>query len=296
MLDRGYAVFGGTIDQATGPAVLTASQRAAVQWLPMDTGSDDAVARALDASSPDYVVHLAAMAFPQDAAAAPTKAFDVNAFGVFRLLHRLAAVGARGTRVLVVGSAEQYGSHEAGEYPLLESAAQVPATVYAASKAAQELMALQMARAEGMQVVCTRSFNHSGFGHGPQYLLPALVERGQGLRTSGGAMRLGNTTPVRDYLHVADVTAAYEALLDRGQAGEVYNVSSGKGNSVREIAERVLKRLGITAEISSDPALVRAHDWPMNVGNSAKLRAATGWVPQHTLDDIIDDLIHAKAR
>jgi GDP-4-dehydro-6-deoxy-D-mannose reductase len=127
-------------------------------------------------------------------------------------------------------------------------------------------------------------------------LFPALVERAKALPPKGGAYTLGNGTPVRDYLHVKDVVAAYAALLERGGTAEAYNVSSGSGISVRAIAERVLKHTGRTAEIASDPALVRPVDVPILIGDNAKLRAATGWSPRYTVDDIIDDLIHATTR
>ena len=295
-LEQGDVVFAGTVDQATGPRVLPDEQRRAVTWLALDSTSDEQVARAIDQSTPDLVVHLAAMAFAPDANQSPARAFEVNALGAMRLLSRLGRAGGKAVRVLVVGSAEQYGANSAAITPVPETVALAPLTVYAASKATQELIALQTARSTGLHVVCTRSFNHSGFGHGPQYLFPALVERARALPPQGGVMRMGNGTPVRDYLHVRDVVAAYAALLEKGKAAEVYNVSSGVGVTVDEIAARVLKRLGRTASISTDPALTRPVDVPILVGDSGKLRTTTGWSPRNTVDDIIDDLIHAATR
>jgi len=296
LLERGDVVHAGTFGQATGPSVLSDVERAQVTWLMLDSGSDSDIGRALDRSAPDAVVHLAGIAFAPDATAAPAKAFEVNALGALRVLHALTASGAKSVRVLIVGSAEQYGPHPAHEQPLGEPSTQAPVTVYAASKAAQEVIALQMARSTGLGVVCTRSFNHSGFGQSAQFLLPSLVSRAKTLAPRGGVLRLGNEAPVRDYLHVADVAAAYDALLERGQSGEAYNVSSGDGVTVRDVADRVLKQLGVVAEVSGDAALMRPVDVPVLVGDNSKLRAATGWAPRHTLDDIIEDLIHAKTR
>src|SRR5207249_4082271 len=81
------------------------------------------------------------------------------------------------------------------------------------------------------------------------------------------------------------------ALAERGAAGEVYNVASGIGTSVGELARRVLARAGLQAAVESDPALVRAADVPALVGDATKLRTATGWVPRRSLDDLLDDLI-----
>jgi GDP-4-dehydro-6-deoxy-D-mannose reductase len=219
--------------------------------------------------------------------------------GTVRLLSEVRARRRAGTLdpvILIVGSGEQYGRHEPAELPLRETAEQRPLTVYAASKAAQEVAALQACRSDGARVAATRSFNHSGPGQLERFLLPALVRRGLQARRDGAALRAGNLDPVRDFLHVADVVSAYAALAERGGVGEVYNVSSGRGRSVREVAEAVLRRLGVEAAVESDPALARPVDLPALVGDPGKLRAATGWAPARGLEDIIDDLIHATTQ
>jgi GDP-4-dehydro-6-deoxy-D-mannose reductase len=178
--------------------------------------------------------------------------------------------------------------------PLVEDALQSPVDVYGASKTAQEVVARQFFRSEGLRVICTRSFNHSGPGHAAHFLLPALVRRVLALRGQSGAeLRLGNQDSVRDYLHVADVVDAYLLLVERGVPGDVYNVCSGEGVSVRALAADVLLRAGVTADITTDAALVRGVDVPALVGSPSKLRQATGWRQTRTRTDIIDDLIHA---
>jgi len=180
--------------------------------------------------------------------------------------------------------------------PLDEDAEQRPLTLYASSKAAQELAALQICRGEGVRIVCTRSFNHSGAGQAASFVLPALVARALALPKAGGRLTIGNGDTVRDFLHVEDVVNAYLALVETGTPGEVYNVCSGEGVSIRALADAVLQRIGVPADISSDPALTRPVDVPVQIGNNAKLRRTTGWTPRRTREDIIDDLIHAATR
>lgn len=295
LFQQGWAVFAGTIDGPPGGALLSEKEKNAVCWTPLDVQSDDSVRKAVEMSRPDRVVHLAGIAYPPEANADPARTHDINALGAVRLLKALAPAGAA-VRALIVGSAEQYGAHPAEDYPLKETAKLNPMTPYAQSKTSQEILALECSRETGVPVVLTRSFNHSGVGHANSYLLPSLVSRARDLPATGGTLRMGNGAPVRDFLHVADVIDAYERLLERGEAGEVYNVSSAKGTSVRELAGRVLKRLGVSAEIVEDPALVRPSDMPILVGDNTKLRRTTGWAPQRTIDDIIDDLIHAASR
>ncbi len=296
MLERGWTVTAGGVGPAPTADVLSDHERASVHWLPLDVTRQEDVAAAVDEAAADMVLHLAAVSHVPDALRNPGYAYEVNAVGTVRLLaevrrHRLA--GSGDPVVLVVGSAEQYGRHEVDAMPIREDAEQRPLTLYAASKVAQEVAALQAYRSDGTRVVCTRSFSHSGIGHGAHFLLPSLVSRALALPPSGGTLEIGNGDTVRDFLHVADVVDAYLSLTAHGAPGEVYNVCSGIGVSVLALAAAVLQRVGVDAEIRSADSLVRSIDVPRQVGNNSKLRRATGWAPRRTRDDIIDDLIHA---
>ncbi len=144
--------------------------------------------------------------------------------------------------------------------------------------------------------MATRSFNHCGPGHASVFLLPALVQRALGCRGRGeDRIAVGNLASVRDYLHVADVVAAYRALVAHGEAGEAYNVCSGEGVSVADLAREVLEEAGVSARVESDAALQRSVDVPYLVGDNAKLRARTGWAPQRSRRDIIRDHLHAAS-
>ena len=299
MLERGWAVTAGGVGDRPDAGVLDADQERAVRWRAMDVTRQDEVATVVDDAQPDVVLHLAAISHVPDALRNPGYAYDVNVVGTVRLLAELRRHRAAGTAdpvVLVIGSAEQYGRHELNAMPLHEEAEQRPLTLYAASKAAQEVAALQAFRSDGLRVVCTRSFSHSGVGHGASFLLPSLVRRALALPASGGTLTIGNGDTVRDFLHVRDVVEAYLALVEHGSTGEAYNVSSGEGTSVRALAHAVLQRAGVQADVTTDPAFARPVDVPVQVGSNSKLRRATGWAPRRGRNDIIDDLIHAATR
>jgi GDP-4-dehydro-6-deoxy-D-mannose reductase len=299
MLDRGWSVTAAGLGVAAEGGPLDPDRQAAVKWEELDVTKQRQVGVVIERAAPDAILHLAAISHVPDAMRNPGRAYEVNTVGTVRLLAEVARLrrgGASDPSVLVVGSSEQYGRHETSDLPLGETAEQRPLTLYAASKAAQEIAALQAHRSEGLRVLCTRSFNHSGAGQPESFLLPSLIARALALRTGGGRMTIGNGDVVRDFLHVSDVVDAYLRLLELGVAGEVYNVCSGEGVTVRALAESVLQRVGVPAEISTDPALFRPVDVPAQIGSNAKLRRATGWTPRHTRDDIIDDLIHAATR
>lgn len=297
LLARGDAVdLSGLGDTFSGPPVLTVDERRSVRWVTADVRDADEVDLVVKQSRPDVIFHLAGVSFPPDAEHSPTAAYDINALGAVRLLtavRRGKLAGELDPTVVIVGSGMQYGLHDASEMPLGENTPQWPLTMYAASKAAQEVASLQFCRASGVRVVCTRSFNHSGPGHGAQYLLPSLVARARQAATSERhTLVLGNDV-VRDYLHVSDVVDAYLRLASHGVVGQSYNVASGVGVSVRELAATVLLHAGVDADISTDPSLVRSTDIPVLVGSPMKLMRETGWTPIKTHADIIDDLLHA---
>jgi GDP-4-dehydro-6-deoxy-D-mannose reductase len=299
LIEGGWTVTGttGSQDEATDAA---ADRRlAAAEWLAGDVRDAAHLATALDVARPDLVVHLAGVSHVPTAGADPGHAAEVNVVAAARLLgvvRERRGAGVLDPTVLVIGSGEQYGRHD-GLAPLDERAEQRPHSVYAATKSAQEAVALEAWRSEGVRVIVTRSFNHSGPGQRDRFLLPGLVSRALALRAAGGdVLRLGNQAPVRDFLHVADVAAAYIALAERGRPGEAYNVARGVGRSVGEVARRVLERVGVAARLETDPALARPADVPALVGSPAKLAAHTGWAPRRSFDDLLDDLIAAAPR
>jgi GDP-4-dehydro-6-deoxy-D-mannose reductase len=190
--------------------------------------------------------------------------------------------------LLLVGSGEQYGAHDASELPLLETAELRPATTYAESKVAQEKGGM-VGQPRRERIIATRSFNHSGPGQSPKFFLPGLVAR---VRAAGpgGEIPIGNTDVIRDFLHVEDVVSAYISLVAHGTPGEVYNVCSGDGVRIGDLAAEVIAIAGTRATLKVDPALQRAVDVPALVGSNAKLRAATGWAPKKSRSDMISDL------
>ena len=299
LVAEGWDVVGAGVAAHPPDGILTSEERRAVRWLLADIRNQGDVARVVSETRPDAIFHLAGVTFVPEAQGDPVLAHEINVLGAARLLHEVRTRKRGGEidpAVLVIGSAEQYGVGDVGRRRV-ETDAQAPVTVYAASKAAQEMIVLEAARSEGVKVIATRSFNHSGAGQAEHFLLPALVRRARAIRAGAEAhLRIGNAETVRDFLHVRDVVRAYLLLIDHGVPGEVYNVCSGIGQRVRDLAAKVLAAAGTDAEVEVDPALVRRVEVPWLVGDSTKLRDATGWTPALSCDDIIADLINAPAR
>jgi GDP-4-dehydro-6-deoxy-D-mannose reductase len=298
LLHAGWDVWGTRLDDALPPGALDSESADAVRWWEGDLRAPTAAREAIDASTPSAIFHLAGIAHVPSANADPAGTLEVNVIVASRLLAHVRAQRTAGTLdpvVLIVGSGEQYGRHDPAEMPLGETAAQQPMGVYAASKAAQEVLALEAYRTGGVRVVAVRPFNHTGPGQSPNFVVPALVRRAVALRGTSKPLVMGNTETIRDFSHVEDVARAYVALATKGTPGEAYNIASGSGTDMAALARRILALAGVEAKLQTDPALVRPADVPALVGSAAKLRAATGWAPRHSLDSILEELIRAAS-
>jgi GDP-4-dehydro-6-deoxy-D-mannose reductase len=259
--------------------------------------TDDASIRAALAWGPEAVVHLAAVASVRQARQDPGGAWEINAAGTARLTAATEALREAGEvdpLILLVSTGEVYGAGPPAAR--VETEALRPVSPYAASKVGAEAAALEAWRRSGLRVVVARPFPHTGAGQSPDYVVPAFAERLRAARLSGAAtVPTGNLAPVRDLLDVRDVVRAYRLLLEHGAPGEAYNVARGDGLSLAEVFARLAALIGTPAVPAIDPSLVRSADIPHLVGDSTKLRRATGWAANISLDRTLQELVDAQA-
>jgi GDP-4-dehydro-6-deoxy-D-mannose reductase len=259
---------------------------------PVDVTDARQVRDVLRAAKPDAVYHLAGLSHVGQSWDAPETVFRINAGGALSMLRACLDAGVE--RVLVVGSADEYGVVDAEDLPLTEEAPIRPITPYGASKAAADVLALQAFLGDRLGTLRVRAFNHTGPGQGAEMLVPGLARRiAAAERAVHRAISVGHLDVVRDITDVRDVVRAYRLLVERGVPGDAYNVCSGRGVSVREIAEAMLTMSDAPLELAVDLELVRVVDVPRLVGSPAKLRAATGWEPDITLEQTLRDVLAA---
>jgi GDP-4-dehydro-6-deoxy-D-mannose reductase len=267
-----------------------------VTVVPLELTDDRSVRIAVE-FGPDAVVHLAAVASNSEAFGDPGLAWTVNAAGTARLAEALARQREQGGgegRLLLISSGEVYGPGPAAARRETDPLA--PPTPYAASKAAAEIAGLEVWRRTGLPVIVVRPFTHTGPGQDLRFVLPSFVARlREAQRTGARRVPTGNLEPVRDLLDVRDVVEAYVLLLRAGQPGETYNVARGEGTSVGALFRMLAELVGVAAEPEPDAALARRSDIPHLVGDSTKLRRATGWAPARTLQQTLRGLVDAEA-
>ena len=250
-----------------------------------------AVREAIVGHRPDAVYHLAAVTHIGASWDAPLDVFRVNAEGTLNVLSACKAAGV--DRVLLVGSADEYGAVRPQDLPLSEDAPLRPLTPYGASKVAAEFLGLQAFLGERLPVIRVRAFNHTGRNQPDRFMIPGLARRIAAAERDGRKeIPIGSLEPVRDFTNVDDVVAAYRLLVERGEPGEVYNVCSGVGHSVAEVADLLLGMARHAIELVPDPSLLRPVEVPRLVGDNTRLRQATGWAPgipfEETLAAILD--------
>ncbi len=240
----------------------------------------------------DAVVHLAGQSSVGQSWTDPGATLRTNVMGLVHLAHALHRRGA--PRLLVVGSADEYGPVPVGAAPIREDAPLRPASPYAVSKAAQGLLALQHGGSGGLPVIVTRTFPHTGPRRGDAFAESSFarqiaeIEAGR----TPAVLRVGNLEAVRDFTDVRDVVRAYWGLVEHGRPGEVYNVCSGRGLRIRDVLERLLALANVSVTVAVDPERLRPSDVPSLVGDRSKLTAATGWEPLVPLDTTLMDLLN----
>ncbi len=283
--DRGWQV---TVTQlpAAEPPLPDAETRE------LDILDAEAAAALLRAVRPDYVFHLAAQASAALSWKKPALTVDVNVKGAVNVLEAVRALDDR-PRVLLVGSSEEYGRVAEAECPVPETQELRPGNVYAVTKVCQEMLGRLYAEAYGLEVLATRSFNHIGPGQDPAFAAAdfcrqtALIEAGKQERV----IRVGNLAARRDFTDVRDVVRAYGLLAERGAAGEIYNVGSGRALAVGELLDAVVRLAKVDIIIEKDPERFRPLDVPLNVADVGKLRGATGWEPEIPLERTLADTL-----
>jgi GDP-4-dehydro-6-deoxy-D-mannose reductase len=261
----------------------------AVRWMPVDMLDSAQVHAGIEHVRPAEIFHLAGWAHLGKSWAHPRQAFEGNVRGTHILFEALRTAGLA-PRVLVTSSTAVY---RPADRALTEDDPLAPASPYATSKLAQEMVAIRAWTEDRIPPLIARAFNHTGPGQDPSYLVPtiarqiALIEAGR----LEPVLRMGNIDVARDLTDVRDTVRAYVAMMRSGRPAVPYNVCSGRALVVRDLVQALIERARATITIQQDPALFRPNDTPFIVGSHARLTADTGWTPQIPIQQTLDDLL-----
>jgi GDP-4-dehydro-6-deoxy-D-mannose reductase len=303
LLTGGHGFVGGYLRAALArsrPEWAVDSPRSPIDDRPgLDLVDAEAVAAHVKATTPDIVVHLAAVSAVTTSVTAPRYAWDVNLGGTLNLVLAMQA-HAPEAHLLYVSSAEVYGASLKSGASATEQVLLQPMNPYAASKAAADILVRQAAAA-GLSTTIMRPFNHTGAGQSETFVAPSFAA--QIARIEAGAQApvlcVGSLDEERDFLDVEDVVRAYTMALDARatlEPGEVFNVASGKAVRIGDLLERLLSQARTPIEVRVDPGRLRRAPIATAIGDSTHLRQTLGWSPQISLEDTLAAVLEDQRR
>jgi GDP-4-dehydro-6-deoxy-D-mannose reductase len=276
------------------PAVLAHLNRSVrIERCDLTDVDESDLAGLLSRKQPEMIYHLAAQSNPHASLSDPRGTWALNLGGTLNLLEAVKAAALEPRpRVILVSSGVCYGNPAPEYLPVREDCPLRPNNPYAASKAAADLLGIQHHLAHDTDVVMVRPFNHAGPRQSPTYVLAALALQVAEVEAGRKAcVEVGNLEVVRDFTDVRDVVRGYRLLAQHGKSGEIYNLGTGRGTKLADALDHLITLARRPVEVQIDPARVRPVDQPLLVADASKLRTTTGWVPAHTIEETLSDML-----
>lgn len=241
---------------------------------------------------PDYIFHLAAQSSVGIAWKNPCLTIDVNIKGSINVLDAVREL-YYSPRILLVGSGEEYGCIEKNEIPIKENITLRPGNIYAATKACQNMLGNIYTKAYDMEIMMVRAFNHIGPTQSPIFVVSdfckQVAEIEKGIREP--VMFVGNLQIMRDFTDVRDVVRAYALLIQKGVAGETYNVGSGHAVIIKEVLDYIISLSKFDISIKTDINKIRPVDVPVIEADISKIKKLTGWRPEISLFQTVEETL-----
>lgn len=245
-------------------------------------------------AKPDYVFHLAAQSYPRTSFDAPLDTLETNVQGTAHVLEALRKTGTTAV-THVCASSEVFGRVPREKLPIGEECTFHPASPYAISKVGTDLLGRFYAEAYGMTVMTTRMFTHTGPRRGDVFAEStfakqiAMIEAGQ----IPPVVKTGNLESLRTFADVRDAVRAYYMLVTVNPVpGAYYNIGGTYSCTVGEML-RALIAMSTARDIrvETDPDRLRPIDADLQVPDTSKFRAATGWQPEIPFERTMRDLL-----
>jgi GDP-4-dehydro-6-deoxy-D-mannose reductase len=240
---------------------------------------------------PTEIYHLAAIAAVSSSYSNAARVIQNNSAIQINLLESMIKF-VPDARLLVIGSAEEYGMSLPGELPIREDHPFRPLSPYAVSKVTQDLLAYSYFMSRKLNILRVRPFNHTGEGQTVDFAIPSfasqIVEIELGKLTH---LSVGNLDAKRDISDVKDVVAAYQLVMQVGVVGEVYNIGSGHSVSMKDILNELIQYSSVPIAIETDTNKLRPTDITEMVADITKI-TALGWQPKIGRDQTLLRVLH----
>ncbi len=242
---------------------------------------------------PHYIFHLAAQSFVPTSWHAPAETLNTNIIGEVNLFEAVRDLGLDPI-IQITGSSEEYGLAYENELPITEENPLRPLSPYAVSKIAQDFLGYQYYKSYGIRVIRTRAFNHTGPRRGEVFVVSNFAKQIAEIeaKIKEPVIKVGNLKSRRDFTDVRDIVKAYWLAVENCEPGEVYNISSGKATSIKDILNKLIKTSEVEIRVAKDPERMRPSDVEVLMGDSTKFRELTGWKPEIPLQKTLEDTLN----
>ncbi len=286
LLKEGYEVS-GTVKP---DAIEKRSERDDVSLYSGNLLDQKFIEKVIRKANPDIVFHLASYTSSVVSFSAPAETLTNNIGITVNLLETLKSMS---TKVLLVGSSEEYGVVKDNENPVSENNPFRPTNPYAVSKITQDFLGLQYHLSNRMNIVRVRPGNHIGPGQRPDFVVSAfakqiaLIEAGK----QNPLIKVGNLEAERDFTDVRDIVRAYLLAVLKGKPGDVYNLGSGKSVKIGTILESLIKLSTANLKVEQDSSRKRIVDVPKIVIDYSKFNKISKWKPEITLSQSLQDIL-----
>ncbi len=273
-------------DHATGNIDHIKSK---INLIPADLSQSEQIFKEVKKINPDFVFHLAAFSSPSISFQDPKTTFENNVFGQLNLLESLSKISSN-ARILIVGSAEEYGNVDPKYLPAGEQTPLAPQSPYAVSKVAQDMLGYQFFLHEKLKCVRVRPFNHIGPRQSKDFVVSAFASQIAELeKRGGGQIKVGNLESDRDFTDVRDMVKAYYLALTKGEPGEVYNIGSGTAVKIAKILDDLLSFSKFKIKVAVDKSRYHPVDLKILLADPSKFKKQTGWKPTIPLNQTLFD-------
>ncbi|MBE0069259.1 GDP-mannose 4,6-dehydratase [Thermoanaerobacterium thermosaccharolyticum] len=286
LIDKGYEVY--ATRHSNSGSINTKLDN--IKFYKLDIMDSYACENVLRDVMPQYIFNLAAVSSVGLSWREPAKTMEVNIIGTLNILEAVRKISIN-SKILIVGSSEEYGKVQPQDIPIKETQKLVPENPYGISKITQEMIAQLYYKTYGLQIYFVRAFNHIGPGQQLGFVVPdftkQIAEIELGMKKP--VIFVGNLEAKRDFTDVRDVVRAYEMIVNNGRCGEVYNVGSGKSIAIKEILDNLIRLCTKEIKIVKDLSKMRPSDVPIIEASIDKIKTEVGWRPQISIEQTLFD-------
>lgn len=253
-------------------------------WEYFDYDGHVSVENFINRIKPDYILNLAGTY----SSSSETEIIKINTLFPIEIMKALERLKMLSTRLLLIGSAAEYGNNK--ELPLVENGSLRPVSEYGLSKKLQTEAFSFYTSNYAIDCNIARTFNVIGKSAPSCLSIGSFYNKIMLSKEIGGEIKVGNLVSRRDFLDLRDVVDAYWKILISGKSGEIYNVCSGKSADMKYVLEHMILESGKKIDVVSSETTFSKNDILDSYGDNSKIINELGWAPSISIEDSISAL------